>query len=93
VVFDRLQIWAVAIGRELYTISKAILHVANKVVGCWAADRRTAGFRSGPCPLWVIRVRSARSRHSRFVRFAPKADMRELAAICLLRAKRGLTHF
>src|SRR5262249_46668315 len=42
--------------------------------------------------LWVIFVRSARSRRSRDVRFAPKADMRELASICPLRAKSGLMH-
>src|SRR5262245_50565691 len=42
-----------------------------------------------PCPLWVIFVGSACSRRSRLVRFAPKADMRELTAICLLSASRG----
>jgi len=45
-----------------------------------------------PMTLWVIFVRSARSRRSRDVRFAPKADMRELASICPLRAKSGLMH-
>ena len=34
------------------------------------------------CRLWVIFVGSACSRRSRLVRFAPKADMRELTAIC-----------
>src|SRR5262249_37707820 len=57
--------------------------------------------RSGPCiaakagrlfPLWVIFVRSARSRRSQHVRFAPKADKRTLASICPLSAKSGLTH-
>src|SRR5215510_8507081 len=50
--------------------------------GVW--DRCTAGFQSPLRPLWVIRVRSARSERSRDVRFAPKADMHTLASKCLL---------
>src|SRR5262249_4893275 len=40
------------------------------------------------CPVPVIFVRSVRSRRSRHVRFALKADKRTLASICPLSAKR-----
>ena len=52
-------------------------------------DCRTAGFRQGPCPLWVICGRGRRSRAPALVRFAPKAD--EYAAISVgpLGAKGG----
>src|SRR5262245_3322042 len=51
-----------------------------------------AGFSAALCPLWVICVRPRRSRPSRNVRFAPKADMGERASICPLRAISGLMH-
>ena len=43
------------------------------------------------CRLWIIFVGSACSRRSRLVRFALKADVRELTAICLLCAKSDRT--
>src|ERR1700738_2799721 len=45
--------------------------------------RCTAAFRVGQCPLWVIRDQGGQSHATVYVRFAPKADMHELTAICL----------
>jgi hypothetical protein len=51
----------------------------NKYIawGCNVAsrvgDRRTAGFRSGLCPLWVISVENDQGRSSVYVRSTPKS--------------------
>jgi hypothetical protein len=54
--------------------------------------RCTAGFRGGLCPLWVIHDREGRSRTTAYVRFAPKADKKQVVSVCLLRAKSEHMH-
>ncbi len=51
---------------------------------CWTRNPSAA--------LWVIHDREGRSRTTAYVRFAPKADKKQVVSVCLLRAKSERMH-
>jgi len=61
-------------GEELEPSHRAFLRGSGSRINYSRSGPCTAAKATTQCPLWVIFVRLARSRRSRHVRFAPKAD-------------------